>query len=92
MWRGIWDDLDMQFLPCGVYLQPASCRYEDNVNETDSQAPVGIRAVATETGSVPSCGKQQRKHAVSVVTLSLPARGTIWHFLRLAFDWTDATR
>lgn len=48
------------------------CRYGDNVNESQTPPRAGIRAVATETGSVPSCRKQQRKHAVSTVTLSTP--------------------
>lgn len=48
------------------------CRYGDNVNESQTLPRAGIRAVATETGSVPSCRKQQRKHAVSTVTLSTP--------------------
>lgn len=37
------------------------------------------------------CIKQQCKHAVSMVTLSLPADGTILHVIHFALDQTDAT-
>lgn len=47
-------------------------RYGDNVNESHAfqSKRAGIRAVVMATGSGPSCGKRERKHAVSVVTLS----------------------
>lgn len=73
------------------------CRYGDNVNESQTLPRAGIRAVATETGSVPSCRKQQRKHAVSTVTLSTPEQNkkkkSAWHFsLHFALDEKGAGR
>lgn len=55
------------------HLRPRSSRYDYAVNESHGlERRAGNRAVATETGSAPSCGTWQRKHAVSMVTLSPP--------------------